>query len=1799
MKKIKYSNFKEKEKSIFSIVTSCFMTTIYIISILLPSAVQAEALKNSQTRLSNNSANRKYQTADEKFKLEKNSNSAKKLNYSSNASDNNQVYSNAYNFSSLVKQGVDSRTGVYQFSMQVGQLYGDELSNPFALILNYQQNSSTIDRFGFGRNWDLNLTRYDANSKMLYLDGGQVFKVLFSGDNPSLQYDKGLNIRLEVSDSGNLIIVSKDGRRQYLNENGQLERITDNLGNSIYFNYDNDGSFQSISTDKDGKNIKLKIDFSGDNKFIYSLSADGNWQETMVSIGSENGFNYVSKIFLPQQKDSTKPESPSYKFNPFLINSVELPTGAKINLEYTELLSQNDSSVKAVAKHVLDPGENQPQIVTSYSYGNADGHNFLGHNGGTAASTMGEDPLYGTDKGYQYQVGINNGLTYVLTTYNKYHLVEKQETYPAQDYKRKRFSEIKNENFHAANDSIWNNIINWFISIFTNSSGKKKLNSERMFTSSAPINTVIYTYPIDLSESFENLPSNYAFPIKKEIRIGSRQITTLSEYNENGNLVKFTDADGSVKTYTYCKITEDNSQCKPDSSGFEKQLKKIEINSSSSPDKYTTLFYYGKYDSKESGLNFSLPIKSEQYFNENIFLTAETDFYSDKNAPFYGYPKFSKISNQNESFSNNYNYSIDKSNIIIKKTYGGKKVSLSEISAINRYINKSMFEIDSQGIKTTYTYDLWGRILTKTKFADTVQAKNFSYDYILNTADEFGNLNYVIETSPIGQKRKTALDGLGRDTKLYRTPTDADRSILDGNNFLPLSETFYDEFGRKNKATVYNTIYFNDKLQEVSATTELKYDLLGRVTEIQFPDGITQITEYDNDKNISQTYKISNGKKIKSPVTLKQLNSSDKLIKESILDPNGNETYFKEYSYDGFGRLLSVTDIDNKKTMYKYNSNGFLAQITSTNNGNIYYTYNLLGHVKNISTSSTDGKIIKTLGTREYDELGRLISETNSYGFSTIFNYNDVTNELQSIQIPKDNGSNYNIIHYSYDPITHQKLSQSIENNSTENVNYIYDSSTLLLKQVNDKTGAKFFNYYTNGALKSIEHISEGGIEGKKVSNYIISYGLYDRIGNLLSSTDANSKTTIFSYDKFGKIQEIQYWNDKFQFETAKYEYDELNRLKSEYFQNSKISRDYAYDDLSRIALLSNKLNGNIVTEFKFTDYFNNGNLKKRLRANGQDKFAEENYNYDNMNNLSYYHCKGELCPKDSLGNKIQEENYTFDAFNNINSVTSSLILKDTGNNIQNTTNYFYDETDPMRLIKYSNSAKNIFSDSLTIEYNCNGNITQDDKGNKYYYNELGQTISIKTSNNTNLSNYVYDFTGRQVLQLIPNQSPIEKIYDTNTLINERQDKTVTNYLSGLSGKVARIVSDNSFGNSTITYFGFDQSGSTVNEISGLLSNINNLSLLQEKAYSPYGIETEFLPTQQSKNSIEINNVGFDGQLTDSQSHLQFLGEGYRAYNPSLRHFMSYDNLSPFDKGGINGYSFAKNNPIMFSDPSGHMSVGGWIGMIFGIVASIALAVVVSVVTAGAASPGAAAAVALEIESGTAAATITSAAVNIGVASVSGAAIGATSQTISDVVDGKKPGMDVALSALESGLGGAVGSFASSAISGLASFVAGEEIESGIVRAASADNNVVLTKFSKIGQEVTDLSKSPIESNGLEENIKVPKDPSFSVKRSLNISKKGIEFKTRYTLQEKPDAGITKNLVEFKDSVITKINSTNINARVKAFVVNKISDITYKNIQSFAINKAKSEIIHYSYKETFTAFEKKIKESKKKENDKD
>lgn len=88
---------------------------------------------------------------------------------------------------------------------------------------------------------------------------------------------------------------------------------------------------------------------------------------------------------------------------------------------------------------------------------------------------------------------------------------------------------------------------------------------------------------------------------------------------------------------------------------------------------------------------------------------------------------------------------------------------------------------------------------------------------------------------------------------------------------------------------------------------------------------------------------------------------------------------------------------------------------------------------------------------------------------------------------------------------------------------------------------------------------------------------------------------------------------------------------------------------------------------------------------------------------------------------------------------------------------------------------------------------------------------------------------------------------------------------------------------------------------------------LNPVAYSAYG--------HQSASRPIATRLGFSGELSERMSGWYLLGNGYRAYNPTLMHFHSPDSLSPFGKGGFNAYMYCVGDPVNFTDPTGHVKL--------------------------------------------------------------------------------------------------------------------------------------------------------------------------------------------------------------------------------------------------------------------------------------
>lgn len=76
--------------------------------------------------------------------------------------------------------------------------------------------------------------------------------------------------------------------------------------------------------------------------------------------------------------------------------------------------------------------------------------------------------------------------------------------------------------------------------------------------------------------------------------------------------------------------------------------------------------------------------------------------------------------------------------------------------------------------------------------------------------------------------------------------------------------------------------------------------------------------------------------------------------------------------------------------------------------------------------------------------------------------------------------------------------------------------------------------------------------------------------------------------------------------------------------------------------------------------------------------------------------------------------------------------------------------------------------------------------------------------------------------------------------------------------------------------------------------------------------------------------LGFTGQRYDDLTRCYLLGNGYRAYSPTLARFFSADSLSPFTTRTHNAYAYCLGDPVNRYDPSGHMFRHvrqGWSGL--------------------------------------------------------------------------------------------------------------------------------------------------------------------------------------------------------------------------------------------------------------------------------
>jgi RHS repeat-associated protein len=218
---------------------------------------------------------------------------------------------------------------------------------------------------------------------------------------------------------------------------------------------------------------------------------------------------------------------------------------------------------------------------------------------------------------------------------------------------------------------------------------------------------------------------------------------------------------------------------------------------------------------------------------------------------------------------------------------------------------------------------------------------------------------------------------------------------------------------------------------------------------------------------------------------------------------------------------------------------------------------------------------------------------------------------------------------------------------------------------------------------------------------------------------------------------------------------------------------------------------------------------------------------------------------------------------------------------------------------------------AITYIYDPNGNMTSD--GTECFeYNEANQLKKVKNcSNNQTIAEYVYDYNGTRV---------IKKIYQNGTLLKTVYSpsddfETVKLASNGATQNTSYYMVNNEVvakknPDDSIHYYHNDHLGSTS------VMTTQAGSLVEKTEYDPWG---------EVKSGGTKSKFLYTGQENDSETKLHYYNARY--YDPHIRRFTQPDDIiqNVYNPQDLNRYSYVRNNPIRYTDPSGHIA---WVPII-------------------------------------------------------------------------------------------------------------------------------------------------------------------------------------------------------------------------------------------------------------------------------
>ena len=403
--------------------------------------------------------------------------------------------------------------------------------------------------------------------------------------------------------------------------------------------------------------------------------------------------------------------------------------------------------------------------------------------------------------------------------------------------------------------------------------------------------------------------------------------------------------------------------------------------------------------------------------------------------------------------------------------------------------------------------------------------------------------------------------------------------------------------------------------------------------------------------------------------------------------------------------------------------------------------------------------------------------------------------------------------------------------------------------------------------------------------------------GEITTDSKGNSNTKI--YDRAGRLYQVVSGSD-----TTTYAYYDNGNRESLTYPNG-LTAEYTYYADNSLHTLANMNGGTYLSTYNYA-YDANGNLLTVLDIDGTTT-----YTYDELNRLeSVTEPSGKLTEYtfDASGNRATEEvtdagdaaltTYTYTAQNRL--TTATKLLSD---GTTNSTYYFYDNTGNT-ISSHEESFET--GSEPTSYYLMLAGYGEGDTFAIYTYDVFNQMLSV--SDNDSVSAFSYNAEGLRLGKTVTEDDETTTTvfayeYSKAVLeLDENGDETAYNVYGG-----DMLISRTTTSDGTLYYL-YNGHGDVVQ-----LTDSNG-TVVMTYDYDAFGVVTEATGTI-------TNSYMFCGYMYDEETGMYYLNSRY--YDPVVARFMSADTYlgQQTDPLSLNLYTYCYNEPLMYSDPSGHTSV--------------------------------------------------------------------------------------------------------------------------------------------------------------------------------------------------------------------------------------------------------------------------------------